>query len=149
MTDTLIVACPHCHTRNRIPQNKLGHEAKCGKCGSRFTATENIVSTPVKVTDSTFPQEVLESLIPVLVDFWAPWCGPCRMIAPVLEELSREYAGRIKIAKLNTDENQQTAAQFHIQGIPTLLFVKNGEVIDKVVGVTPKQELSRRIQQIL
>jgi thioredoxin len=103
----------------------------------------------VNVTDSTFAQEVLQESIPVLVDFWAPWCGPCRMVAPILDELSREYAGRIKIAKVNTDENQQTAARYRIQGIPTLLLIKNGSIVDQVVGVTPKQELRRRIQQLL
>ncbi len=149
MSEVLIVACPHCYARNRISREKLGRQAKCGKCGAQFTATDNILSHPVEVTDSTFLQEVLQSPLPVLVDFWAPWCGPCRMVAPVLEELSHEYAGRIKIAKLNTDQNRQTATRFHVQGIPTLLFVKNGEVIDQIVGATPKQELSRRIQQIL
>jgi thioredoxin len=107
------------------------------------------VSGPVTVTDSTFSQEVLQSPLPVLVDFWAPWCGPCRMVAPMLEDLSREYAGRIKIAKLNTDENQSTAARYRIQGIPTMLFVKNGQVVDEVVGAVQKQVLTDKIHQFL
>jgi len=149
MENGLIVLCPHCQARNRIPREKLGHRAKCGKCGVSFTTTDQYASSPVQVTDATFSREVLQSPIPVLVDFWAPWCGPCRMIAPVLEELSQEYAGRIKIAKLNTDENQTTAAQYRIQGIPTMLLVKNGQVVDSVVGAIPKQALTNKIQQML
>jgi thioredoxin 2 len=149
MADTVIGMCPHCHTRNRIPREKVGQQAKCGKCGAPFTATEPHVSGPVTVTDRTFSQEVLQSPLPVLVDFWAPWCGPCRMVAPMLEDLSREYAGRIKIAKLNTDENQSTAARYRIQGIPTMLFVKNGQVVDQVVGAVQKQVLTNKIHQFL
>ncbi len=149
MANTLLMSCPECHTINKIPQEKIGEQAKCGKCGISFTATTDLLASPISVTDATFSQEVLQSSIPVLVDFWAPWCAPCRMVAPVLEELAKDYAGRIKIAKLNTDENQQTAMQHRIQGIPTLLFVKNGQVVDQVVGAVPKPTLDSKIQQIL
>jgi len=147
--DTVLVECPGCHTQNRVPRSKIGQQAKCGKCGAPFMAAEQENSRPVPVTDATFAQEVLQSPMPVLVDVWAPWCGPCRMIAPVIEELAQEFAGRLKVAKLNSDENQYTASQYHIQGIPTLLFLKNGQLVDQIVGVTPKPQIIKKIQQIL
>ena len=103
----------------------------------------------IEINDSNFKSEVTDSAMPVLVDFWAPWCGPCKMIAPVLEELAEEYAGQVKIVKLNTDENQNTAVQHGIQGIPTLLFVKGGKVVDKLVGAAPKPRLAAKIQELL
>jgi thioredoxin 2 len=147
--DVVLVKCPHCHVRNRVPQGKIGQKARCGKCGATFTATENIHSQPVTVTDANFSEEVLQSSLPVLVDVWAPWCGPCRMIAPVIEELAQEFAGRLKVVKLNSDENRYIASQYQIQGIPTILFLKNGELIDQVVGAVPKQHLVNKIRQIV
>ena len=149
MADTLTVLCPECQTKNRIPNEKVGQDAKCGKCGVSFKASTDLAASPVTITDASFSQEVMESPLPVLVDFWAPWCGPCKMIAPALEELAEEYAGRVKIVKLNTDENQNTAVQHGIQGIPTLLFVKGGKVIDKMVGAAPKPRLAAKLQELL
>jgi len=100
----------------------------------------------VKVTDASFPQDVLNSSEPVVVDFWAEWCGPCRMIGPALEEISNEMAGKVKIAKLNVDENPQVASQFGIRSIPALMMFKNGQVVAQKIGAAPKGDLAKWIQ---
>jgi len=107
------------------------------------------MSKPVAVSDSDFDQIVLQSKTPVLVDFWAAWCGPCRMVAPVVEELAGEYAGKITVAKLNVDENPKMASQYGIMSIPTLLIFKNGAPVSNIVGFRPKAELKRNIDAVL
>jgi len=99
------------------------------------------------LTDNNFKKEVLESNLPILVDFWATWCGPCKMIAPIIEELAREYQGKIKIGKVNVDENPKTATSYGIMSIPTLIFFKNGKVIAQVAGALNKIELKRKIEE--
>jgi thioredoxin 1 len=101
------------------------------------------------VTDSSFKQDVLESEIPVLVDFWAPWCGPCRMVAPVVEEISQQYEGQIKVVKVNTDENPNVASQYGIRSIPTLMIFKGGQRVDMVVGAVPKTTLANSLEKHL
>ncbi len=99
------------------------------------------------VTDATFEAEVLKSNLPVLVDFWAPWCGPCRAIAPVVEEIATEYTGKLKVLKLNTDENPKTAQSYRISGIPSLMVFKNGQPVEQVVGAVPKSTLTSAVQK--
>lgn len=107
------------------------------------------MSTAAQVTDSSFKQEVLDSDVPVLVDFWAPWCGPCRMVAPVVDEISEQYKGQIKVVKVNTDENPQVASQYGIRSIPTLMIFKDGEKVDMVVGAVPKTTLASTLEKYL
>jgi len=116
---------------------------------SRPPRAESAPAAPVHVTDATFAREVMGSDLPVMVDFWAAWCGPCRMIAPALEKLAAEYAGRVRIAKLNVDENQRTASQHQVQSIPTLLLVKQGRIVDRIVGALPEAQLRVQMERLL
>ena len=142
-----VMKCPNCGAKNRIPKARLNDRPICGKC-KKPLASGTSYDHPVTITDATFSQEVLSYPGPVLVDCWAPWCGPCRMVAPVLDQLASEYAGQIKIAKVNVDDNPVTASQYGIQSIPTMLFFKNGNLIDQKVGALPKQEIERHIKNI-
>jgi thioredoxin 1 len=110
---------------------------------------EEGVAKPKEVSDATFEQEVLQAQQPVLVDFWAPWCGPCRMVAPIVEELADEYEGRVNFVKLNTDDNPVTAARYGIRSIPTLLVFNGGQPVGQVIGFRPKSDLKRRLDAVL
>lgn len=107
------------------------------------------MSTPVRVTEQTFDAEVLRADLPVLADFWAAWCGPCRMIAPIVEDLAREYAGKLKVAKIDVDENPDLASRYGIMSIPTLGLFRGGELVKRIVGYVPKAELERQIEAAL
>ena len=108
-----------------------------------------MVEEPIHVTDAAFEQSVLQSPIPVIVDFWAPWCGPCRMVAPTLEKLAKEYAGKLVVAKVNTDENPDWSMKFGVQGIPTMLFVSSGKVVHRQVGALPEKMLRDVVSQFM
>lgn len=107
------------------------------------------MSKPLNITDDTFEQEVLKSDKPVIVDFWATWCGPCKMIAPILEEVAAEYSEKVKVVKLDVDANNKTAGKYNIMSIPSLLFFKGGEMVDQVVGAIPKAQLTSRLDKVL
>ena len=108
-----------------------------------------MADTVAEVTDSNFQAEVIESEVPVLVDFWAPWCGPCRMVAPVVEEIAEERGDQLKVVKMNIDENQDTAVQFNVLSIPTLMVFRNGEVAKTVIGAYPKRKLEAELEPVL
>ena len=146
--DRVIVQCKGCGAKNRIPRERLQDGPVCGRCRSPLEARAH-QDHPVPVTDTTFDHEVLSHPGAVLVDCWAPWCGPCLMIAPVLDQLALECAGRLKIAKLNVDENPLTASQYSIQSIPTLLLFRAGDLVNRLVGALPKGEIERHVQSIL
>ncbi|MDB9823407.1 thioredoxin TrxC [Deltaproteobacteria bacterium] len=146
--ESIIVECDNCGTKNRVPRDRLHEKPVCGKCKSSLRVVSDL-KVPINVTDQTFNQEVISYPGSVLVDCWAPWCGPCRVVAPVLDQLAAEYSGRIKIAKLNVDENPITASQYGIQSIPTMLIFKNGNQVNKLVGALPKKDIEGHLAAIL
>lgn len=149
-----IVVCPNCGAKNRVDEQRAGQlRPVCGRCGTKLEVPPGAAAAstathghPVDVTDATFARDVLGAgPTPVVLDAWAPWCGPCRMITPVMEQLAAESNGRYVVAKLNVDENPRTASQFRIEGIPTLLFFKDGKLVDRVVGVAPKPTIEQKL----
>ena len=144
-----VVACGHCGAMNRIDEARLAtSEAKCGRCGEKLSAASHEQdSHPINITDQTFEREVLQTTgRPVLVDCWAPWCPPCRAIAPVLDQLAAESNGSYRIAKVNVDENPQISSRFQISSIPTMLIFKDGKLIDRLIGAQPKQTIAERLR---
>jgi len=147
MSDSVILACASCKAKNRIPLSRIKDGAKCGKCGAALPM-ENLGKV-FAISDANFEHEVMGSGLPVLVDCWAPWCGPCRAMAPVLDDLARKYQAKVKIVKLNVDENPVTGSRFSITSIPTMLLVKNGQVKDTLVGALPRGQMEAAIERII
>jgi thioredoxin len=147
MADDIMVRCPSCGAVNRVPMDRVGagRKAVCGRCRTDLPTD----AAPFTVTDATFASEVERSTLPVLLDLWAPWCGPCRMVAPALEALAVEYAGRVRVGKLNVDDNPETANRFGVRSIPTLLLFKDGREADRIVGVQSKASIAERLERIV
>jgi thioredoxin 2 len=147
MTDTDLIHCPSCGANNRVPREKIeqGLKPVCGRCKTPLAAASN----PLTITDANFSAEVEHSPLPLLLDMWAPWCGPCKMIAPVIEQLASDYAGRLRVGKLNVDENPVTAERYNVRSIPALLVFKAGQEVDRMVGAQPKAAILRRLEPFL
>ncbi len=147
MPDSIILACEACRTKNRVPRARLKETPVCGRCKARLPVGS--LAQVSEVTDGDFDAVVMGSVLPVLVDCWAPWCGPCRAVAPILDDLAVNYAGRVSIVKLNLDENPGTGARFGISSVPTLLLVKNGKIIETLVGAQPKEIMEAALGRII
>ncbi len=141
--NSIINTCPSCGTKNRIPAGKQHLSPICGKCKKTLPRTTNAVA--VELNDSEFQSFITNSSLPILVDFYSPTCGPCKAIAPVITKLSKEYLGKVIIAKLDTSKNPGTAMHYKIRGVPSLLFFKNGTVVDQIVGAPPEPQLRQKL----
>ena len=144
-----IVTCPKCGAKNRVDERRTDHATpKCGRCGAELPLASADGAHPRTITDANFTAEVLQAgAAPVLVDCWAVWCPPCRALAPTIDALAAESAGRYRVGKLNVDENPRVAGQFHIESIPTMLIFKQGQLVDKLVGLLPKASIAAKLQQ--
>ena len=139
-SDSKITPCPSCGTKNRVPASSKG-TPQCASCKKPLPWIAD-------ATDATLPS-ALETNKLVLIDLWAPWCGPCRMVAPVLEKLAARYAGSLKVVKINVDDNPRSAAQYEARSIPTLVMVRNGKEVDRVIGAQPEPALAAKIEPLL
>jgi thioredoxin 2 len=140
-----VLRCTECGAKNRIPADKMHVEARCGKCGAGLQTGDLLAGHPLIVTDGTFIRKVLKSPLPVLLDCYAPWCGACRLIDPFIEELAGEWSGRIRVGKLNVDENKGVASKFQISGTPTLLIFDNGKLKERFTGALSKQHIMQKM----
>ncbi len=146
--EKIILTCSRCGAKNRVPAAKVHDRPLCGRCRAPLPAPTR-ESLAVTVTDGTFTREVLASPEPVLLYLWAPWCPYCRMLAPIAEHLSQDFEGRLKVAKINIDENRTVPAQYTVQGVPTLLLFRDGKLLDRMVGVLSREDIERRLKSLL
>ena len=151
MSTATIVTCPNCGAKNRIDESRARvMQPVCGRCKTKLDVTGSANGHPIEVSDDSFERDVLEVRgRPVLLDCWAPWCGPCRMIAPAIEQLAAQAGGRYVVAKLNVDQNPQVATRFDIRSIPTLLIFKDGRVVDQIVGLQAGEAIRARVERFV
>jgi thioredoxin 2 len=142
--DAMVVACPQCHSLVRVPEARAGEHPKCPRCKAQILG-----GTPVALDAAAFAAHVERATLPALVDFWAPWCGPCRMMAPVLDRAAAERATSLRVAKVNTDEQPQLAARFGIRSIPTLILFRDGHELARQAGAVDGASLARWLQRAL
>jgi thioredoxin 2 len=139
-----IISCPKCGAKNRVDPAQTA-DAICGRCKTPLTAEAH----PVYVTDQNFADEVESSPLPMLVDFWAGWCGPCRLIAPTIEQLAKELSGKVRMGKLDVDANQRVSARFGVRSLPTMIVFKDGKEVDRLIGAQSKEAILRRLTPFL
>ncbi|WP_028585063.1 thioredoxin family protein [Desulfogranum mediterraneum] len=145
---TALVVCPDCAAKNRVPTEKEHLQAKCGRCGASLQGAAR-TGVVIGLNDANFGGIVEQSPLPVMVDFYSPTCGPCKMVAPLVENIAASFAGRAVVCKLDTSTHQTLASRFQIRGVPTMLFFKDGQLVDQVVGAAGQPELERRLEQLL
>ena len=144
-TSNLIVTCGACGTRNRVPANRMDDKAICGRCGRPLSVKGRVNIKPLEITDRDFIREVAEAKGLVAVYCWASWCGHCKGMTPIVEEMAQEYAGRIKFVKTTMEQSPNLARTYDIQGVPALLFFRGGRLVNRIVGALSKVELQRRL----
>ena len=143
----LLIDCPSCETVNRVRLDRLGQKAKCGRCKSDLDGATIYSSTPIPISEGAFDSLVRASKLPVLVDFWAAWCAPCRQLHPILEQLAAEMARRVLIVKVDTEASQLVAGRFGIEAIPTLVLLRSGLEVDRITGLLPLAALRQRLER--
>lgn len=144
--NSLIVSCPSCARKNRIPAGKQHLSPKCGRCGAAITMRDQAV--PVELGDGDFHEFVQQASLPLMVDFFSPSCGPCQTMLPVVESLARELVGSFIIAKVDTSKNQQVPLFFNIRGVPTFMFFKGGKLLDQIAGAVPRKVLEQKLRNL-
>ncbi len=145
--NTIILACPSCSAKNRIPAGKQHLSPKCGKCGNKLPTKTAAVT--VELTDPEFQSFITNASLPVMVDFYSPSCGPCKSLAPIIANLTKDYLGKVIIAKLDTSSNPGTAMHFKIRGVPSLYFFKKGKAVDHIVGAPPEAQLRQKLDALI